>query len=224
MVGVPEPPAAGTNVPTVPPFGPTERPVRTGTIDAVKPSEEAEVERRLEATQTVRALFENTMAVLLDDPGKVLAPEADHEARRARQWPIAMTAQLGGGSAVVQTVLAGLRLREQAPEGAVFDLTWRPTGHTHVLPVFRGALEVMPDRLHTELALRGTYHPPLGPVGAFGDGVVGHRVARRTVETFLASVGGRIDAEVDRRMAEGFRPAPYPPDLRDVPVSENWLG
>lgn len=182
------------------------------------------MERRLEASETVRALFENATQVLLDDPGKVLAPKAGNEARRARQWPVDMTAQLGGGSVVVQTVLAELGLPDQSPGAVVFDLTWRPTGHTHLLPVFRGALEVTPEGLRTRLALRGTYHPPLGPVGAFGDGVVGHRVARQTIGTFLGTVGRRIDEEVDRRMADGVRPTPYPSDLRDIPVPENWLG
>jgi hypothetical protein len=37
---------------------------------------------------------------------------------------------------------------------------------------------------------------PLGAVGAFGDRLLGHRLARRSVQGFLDAAAARIDAEV----------------------------
>lgn len=191
---------------------------------AIELSEEAVVERRLEATETARALFENSSRVLLDDPSEVVAPAADTEARRTLQLPVEMTVQLGAGSSAVQTVVLELGPPTRSPDAMVFALTWRPAGHTHLLPAFRGALEVAPEGLHTRLSLHGTYRPPLGPVGAFGDGLIGHRVARRTISAFLRTVAQRIDEEVDRRMAGGVRPATHPPDPSATVAPESWLG
>lgn len=178
------------------------------------------MERRLKAAETSRVLFENASQVVLDDPAAAFGPAAHPEERIARRFPNEMALQLGGGTSATQTVMVELGLPVQSPDAVVFELTWNPVGHAHLLPVLRGSLELAPDGLHTRLSFVGTYTPPLGPVGAFGDGLVGHRVARRTVSTFLESVVRRIDEEVDRRMVAGMRPEPHP----SQPTPENWLG
>lgn len=180
-------------------------------------SEEAVVERRLEATDEARALFEESCRTLLDDPSRVLSPGANAEARRMRQYATEMTVDTGGGSSTAQGVVVELGLPQQSAEALVCGVAWRPAGRTRFLPVFHGSLELRPESLHTRLRLHGTYRPPLGPVGAFGDSMVGHRVARQTIAGFLRTVAQRIEEDVDRRTAEGPRPAPYPLDLRDEP-------
>lgn len=182
------------------------------------------MERRLEATETARALFESSSRVLLENPSLVFAPAADTGARLARRFPSEIAVQVRGGSSVVQSVTVELGLPKQVPGAMEFDLNWQPAGHAHLLPVFRGSFTAAPEGLHTRLSLQGTYSPPFGPVGTFGDGLVGHRLARQTINTFLRNVARRIDQEVDRRMAEGVRPTFHHSGLRKRPTPENWLG
>lgn len=41
---------------------------------------------------------------------------------------------------------------------------------------------------------------PLGPVGRFGDGVLGHRLARRAMIQLVERLAAHIEAEVVRRL------------------------
>jgi hypothetical protein len=62
-----------------------------------------------------------------------------------------------------------------------------------LFPIFSGELQAtrLSDDM-TELALVGSYEPPLGPVGELVDRVVLHRVARQALAGFLARVGERV--------------------------------
>jgi hypothetical protein len=155
------------------------------------------MDRVLDVGRTVRALFEVASGLVVDDPARVFAPGVDAGGRSARRLPVEMTAELGGGTTVAQTVIVELGRPAVLPTRVTCPLTWRPTDHTNLLPVFRGSLFMTPEGLDTGLWLRGTYQPPLGRVGRFGDGLVGHRIARRTVATFLDTVARRIEAEAD---------------------------
>ena len=106
--------------------------------------------------------------------------------------------------------------------------TWtisiRPAGASRVLPSFTGTMAVKERDLGSTLQLLGAYTPPLGPIGAFGDGVVGHHLVRQSLERFLAEIGDRIEGQADRLVPPVGRPGPYPPDLRPAAVPESWLG
>ncbi|HEX6421348.1 MAG TPA: hypothetical protein VFZ77_22795, partial [Acidimicrobiales bacterium] len=61
------------------------------------------------------------------------------------------------------------------------------------------------------------YTVPLGPVGRFGDGLVGRRIARQSFESFLEDTAARLDAEVHRRSATvTWRARPYAVDVREL--------
>ena len=105
-----------------------------------------------------------------------------------------------------------------------WSITIRPAGAARVLPSFTGTMAVKEREVGSTLQLLGAYTPPLGPIGAFGDGVVGHHLARQSLERFLAEIGGRIELLADRLVPPVGRPAPYPPDLRPAAVPESWLG
>ena len=67
--------------------------------------------------------------------------------------------------------------------------------HPDVFPVFDGELSVERDEQGAAvLWLRGVYAVPFGPVGRFGDGVGGRRVARRCIAGFLDDIARRLDA------------------------------
>ena len=80
----------------------------------------------------------------------------------------------------------------------IVHVRWSPLGHERWLPSFDGELGVSasPTREGTTLRLRGCYTLPLGPLGHFGDGVIGHRVARRVLTSFLEDVAARIEQSV----------------------------
>ena len=61
-------------------------------------------------------------------------------------------------------------------------------------------MELSEVRQGTGLRLAGRYTVPLGAVGRFADGVLGHRLARRSIEMLVESFGRRLEAAVERRL------------------------
>jgi hypothetical protein len=105
-------------------------------------------------------------------------------------------------------------------------MTVRPQGHARLLPSFEGTIALDEQGGRSVVRVHGAYEPPLGVPGAFGDGLVGFRIARRSLDSFVHDVARRIDRAVDQRAVSARAPVPVPDlDARDVqPVSENWLG
>ena len=186
------------------------------------------MERHLEASIETRTPIDEVQAVLRS-PAAVLSPDpADPSSRRADLHVD------HNGMSIHQEVVVRLRpAAEPSGDAPTWDLTIEPASHARLLPSFRGNLVATPFVGGTTLVLSGRYRPPLGPLGALGDDVVGNHLARQTVDAFLAEFADRVDREADRRFARpGPRPAPYPPDLRAreraderaaVPAS-HWFG
>jgi hypothetical protein len=187
---------------------------------------EVDMERRIEATELVRASV-GLVARVLTGRGSALGERHPRSVRGPASYVTDVEVGLGGGSSVhEQVTIRCIRQFEGPKDSARWDLSWEPVGHERLLPAFRGHLQAVPAGAGTQLHLAGTYRPPLGPVGAAGDALVGHRVAERTLASLLAGLAGRIDREADaRREALDVTPAPYPEDLRDKAApSESWLG
>jgi hypothetical protein len=92
------------------------------------------------------------------------------------------------------------------------SLTWDPAPGEHeavslerFLPSLDGELGLHAGGASTTLVLDGRYLPPGGPVGAAADAVALHRVARHTVERFVAVVAANLSAEA---ALHGPTPAP----------------
>lgn len=99
------------------------------------------------------------------------------------------------------------------------DLAWAPTGNRATLPSFTGTLHVASgDAATTELVLEGSYRVPLGPIGRFGDGVVGNRIAQRSTTELLERMSKRIEKlSLEASTAAQVTPTPRPPDMRREP-------
>lgn len=69
-----------------------------------------------------------------------------------------------------------------------------PTTVDRLLPSLDGELGLHVDRGHVTLILDARYRPPGGALGAAADAVALRRVARRTVERFLADVVQQLSA------------------------------
>lgn len=184
------------------------------------------MERSIDATTHVRAPLARVCDVLRDDPGPVLGDIVVVEPGRRRTFSVRLTAPLASGTSVEQEVAVTLGPVAVEHGEVTVPLRWEPTDHQRLLPDFRG--ELVARRCgagRTELALCGSYQVPLGPIGRFGDSVLGHRVARHSVTHLLETLGERIDREVDRRdVPVAHRPAPYPPDLRHEVRTDGSLG
>jgi hypothetical protein len=77
----------------------------------------------------------------------------------------------------------------------VWIVNWQPHGGG-LYPKFSGTLTVRADEDYTGciLELAGAYVPPMGPVGAAFDAVVGSRLAAGTAAELLRALGERLIA------------------------------
>jgi len=183
------------------------------------------MERGLEANVRVEAEPEPVIEILSRDPAGILTgmPSPDTGTFGAE-----IAVDLGRGASLVHEVdVAFDRLPDDGSVGR-FALSWLAHDHQGALPAFRGDLEVHPDGRGSRLHLSGHYSLPLGPVGRFGDQVLGHRIARRSVQGFLEAAGARIDAELAQKGQAGGSGATPPTEnltvtIDDVPT-ELYLG
>jgi hypothetical protein len=150
------------------------------------------VQRPIESTLQVRSTFERTRDLLLHDPATTMGAV---EVVSEREFVVEMSTSRADGRAAHEPVRLEILAVHIGRVSARWDLTWRAVDHARLFPVFRGSLTVWSGET-TTLRLTGTYEPPLGVVGRFGDGVLGHRVARHAMENYLAALARRIDQGV----------------------------
>jgi hypothetical protein len=151
------------------------------------------MQRSLEVSAPLTAGLELVVEILSRDPARVLTGTS---AAGNEVFAAEIAVELGGGTSLAHEV--DMVFDHRPDDGAVghFGLSWRARDHQGAFPVFGGDLEVQPDGDGSRLRLCGHYSLPLGAVGAFGDRLLGHRLARRSVQGFLDAAAARIDAEV----------------------------
>lgn len=170
------------------------------------------MERSVEAETEIRVAFARARRVLLEDPGAVFSEFRNPGAQRDRRFLVELAVTLGAGASAHQEVEVLLGIARTTDAGFELPLRWGPTGRERLFPRFIGQLTLSEVRTGTRLALSGSYTVPLGSIGRFGDGVVGHRLARRSLKTLADLLGHRLQAEVERRLAScpPDRGATYP--------------
>lgn len=151
------------------------------------------MERSIEATTIVDAGSDTVGELLMRDAGTVVGGAAMLSAT-VLHCPSArreVTLTVGGATST--------------EDGIAVPLSWEAADHPTLFPTFRGELVVTPSVAGTRLQLIGTYCVPLGPLGRFGDGVLGRRFVQRSLHALLEDIAGRIDdalgtadAEVER--------------------------
>ena len=157
---------------------------------------------------TVRAAPAAAGKVLVDDPASVLGAVPPGADRRARRFPAELEVAMGAGASLRQEVVVdvgAVSVVDADDGGILLPLSWRAAGRQSLFPAFRGDLEVVAGEDGSVLRLRGAYTVPLGTLGRFGDGVVGRRVARRSLEAFLHEAGRRLDEAVAGRAEQAGR-------------------
>lgn len=182
------------------------------------------MKRGIEATTTLEVSFEGVSRVLTDDPGAVVLDEAVEQPTRPGgegHLRSALGVELGA-TAFRQAVDVEIGRLQVTDTEAILPLRWRASGRDRLFPVFDGRLEAMPGAAGsgTVLSVVGVYTVPLGPVGRFGDGLVGRRLARQSLTAFLEDAAGRIEADIHRRTtSEAWHPSPYQVALREGAVA-----
>jgi hypothetical protein len=155
------------------------------------------VQRPIEVATWIGARFAHVGEILADDAGAVFGDGAmvhQHASTRT-----VLGVDLGAGTSVHQEVLVHLDVARATETGLVLPVAWQATGRPRLFPTFSGELEASEADGGTRLRLHGTYTVPLGVIGRIGDGVVGWRLASRSLDAQLALIGRQLEAEVDRR-------------------------
>jgi hypothetical protein len=100
-----------------------------------------------------------------------------------------------GGGAVTRRVQATLGPVVYGHDSLQVSLHWNAAEHPHLFPVMNAQLVIREiGGKHIELRLKGEYQPPLGVIGAAGDALAGHRVAKNSLRGFLTEVAQRLEA------------------------------
>ena len=95
----------------------------------------------------------------------------------------------GASSAVAKTVEIEVHRRVRINSSIAVPMTWTATGTPSLFPKLEGDLILAGVGPHiTQVALRGTYTPPLGGVGRALDRMLLHHVAEATVKSFVDRV------------------------------------
>ena len=167
------------------------------------------MQRPIEVASSVGVGFAQVCEVLADDPGVVSGDGVTTHRYPPRR--IVLGVDLGSGTSVHQEVLVRLGVAQTTESGLVVPLAWEATGRRRLFPTFAGELEASDADDGTRLRLHGTYTVPLGVVGRLGNGVVGWRLACRSLDALLIGLGRQVEVEVDRRG-----------DLVPDPVAPEW--
>lgn len=112
-----------------------------------------------------------------------------------------LRAQLGlNGRPVAKTVRLEVGAPLRGERQTLVPMRWEATGASGLFPRMDAELvlaEMGPGLTH--LAFRGSYEPPLGPVGRFMDRALLHRLAELTVKSLV----DRLAATIVERVSEG---------------------
>jgi hypothetical protein len=177
------------------------------------------MERDIAERRQLRSTLDRIVSLIDGEPTAIFGTAAGVVGR----FHADVAVDFGRGSSVHQVVALELGPARRSTACVEYPLTWTPVGRHLLLPDFHGALGIADEAGTTALTLSGRYRPPLGPVGAAGDAVVGKRVAYQSVATFVDVLARRIDESVDAELAHGWRPPAASADLRPA-ATENWLG
>lgn len=117
-----------------------------------------------------------------------------------------LKARVGPGPpGVAKTVRLEVGTPVRGPGNTRIPIYWSATGARRLFPRLEGEMvvsEVGPEL--TQIVFRGSYDPPLGPVGEALDRVLLHRLAEATVKRFVDAVIAAVSDRLVQTTVEGI--------------------
>lgn len=150
--------------------------------------------------------FEDVVAVLRTESAVLVADDVTHDGR------LIATLRPSPGAMVHWDVEVHLGQLLEDGDAVGLPLWWEARRLPAVFPTLEAGLEASPSPGGTRLRLGGHYLPPLGALGAYGDGLRAHRLAQACLEDFLSKVSTRITTRIGDTAA---RPELYRSSRRD---------
>lgn len=131
----------------------------------------------------------STVEKRLDSARADLAQWADLAYRDKEQ----LRTKVGPTASVAREVALDIGMAEIHSMGLVYPVHWTATGATLLFPEMKADLILSKwGSDHTYLTFRGTYDPPLGPVGRLADRAGLHRVAEATVADWVERLAAEL--------------------------------
>lgn len=137
--------------------------------------------------------FEDVVPVLRDEGAAVVADYVTAEGT------LVVTLRPGPSAPLHWDVEVHLGPLVEDDDDVGVPLWWEAASLPALFPTLNAGLEATPNQTGTDLRLVGHYLLPLGRIGAYGDGLRGHRLARACLEDFLTRVSARIINRVLQR-------------------------
>lgn len=111
-----------------------------------------------------------------------------------------LRARVGPSASIAREVKLEIGGAEIHRSGLVYPVHWTANGAGLLFPELSADLILSKSGSHvTHLTLRGTYQPPLGPLGRLADRVVLGRVAEATVADWMERLARALSSEAASR-------------------------
>jgi hypothetical protein len=108
----------------------------------------------------------------------------------------ALMARVGPTPAVVRRVRLEIRVAEIHTGGLVYPVHWTVDGAAGLFPQLEADLWLTKlGSRETRMTLKGTYQPPLGPLGRLADRALLGRVAEATVADWMERLAAAVIAD-----------------------------
>ncbi|MDH3306014.1 MAG: hypothetical protein OEO77_00640 [Acidimicrobiia bacterium] len=102
---------------------------------------------------------------------------------------------VGDSAAIAKTVQLELGAPMHGARHTTVPLTWSASGTPGLFPRMEADLVLAPVGPRTsQVSMRGSYEPPLGPVGKALDRAVFHRIAEASVKGFVDRIARALEA------------------------------
>jgi hypothetical protein len=181
--------------------------------------------RPIEVATLLHVAVAQAREVLLDHPGPVFSEAFTIDDQHRPRLSTELSVDLGAGASVHQEVMLQLGVTRCTETGVVVPVAWQAAGRERLFPTFDGELHAFEADTGTRLRLSGTYSVPFGGIGRIGNGVLGWRLAHRSLEDLLRRLADRIEAEAKRRLESvRRRSVPRPSSPPDWERSEMYIG
>lgn len=147
--------------------------------------------------------YERVRAALLEEASAIFSRATSVAGERAHKLESGLRVNVAGLQIRKEIAIevSGFRETEQSTSGFTretrIELRWKAADDPGLFPTMKAELALYPlSSTETQLDLTGHYTPPLGPLGAALDVLIGHRVAEACVHQFVVDVAEQLRREL----------------------------